>query len=241
MFIIFCEINGEKIPLVSVGTSPFLGAAQFGKNARIYRKKFMNDANAMLEILKAAYNVGARGIELIPMGKIPEAANIMKDSFDDFIITGSTAPGPNPMIDELLELDAKIIFAHGMVSDKRDDKLLSMLDDIEARGSIPGVAAHNPVSTLNFVFENAPHVNTFLIPFNANGLFMGEQKQLEALVDSRKNLAIMGMKTVAAGKISPKAAYEYISEHNIRCVTIGMVTVKEAQESTEWALKMLSQ
>ncbi|TFG23510.1 MAG: hypothetical protein EU533_03120 [Promethearchaeota archaeon] len=240
MFVIFCEINGQNIPLVSVGTSPFLGAAQFGKNARIYRKKFMNDANAMLEILKVAYEAGARGIELIPMGKIPEAANAMKDSYDDFIITGSTAPGPDPMIDELLELDAKIIFAHGMVSDKRDDKLLSMLEDIEARGSIPGVAAHNPVSTLNFVFENAPHVNTFLIPFNANGLFMGDQKKLEELVDLRTDIAIMGMKTVAAGKVSPKKAYEYISKHNIRCVTIGMVTVEEARESTEWALKMLS-
>lgn len=236
----FCEIKGERIPLVSVGTSPFLGAAQFGTNARIYRKKFMNDASAMLEVLKAAYDAGARGIELIPIGKIPVAANLMKESYDDFIITGSTAPGPDPMIDELLELDAKIIFAHGMVSDKRDNALLSMLDDIEARGSIPGVAAHNPVSTLNYVFENAPHVKTFLIPFNANGLFMGDQKQLEGLIDTRNDLSIMGMKTVAAGKIKPEKAYTYISKHNIKCVTIGMVTIEQAQESTELALKMLS-
>jgi len=236
----FCEIKGERIPLVSVGTSPFLGAAQFGQNARIYRKKFMNDASAMLEVLKAAYKAGARGIELIPIGKIPDAANLMKESYDDFIITGSTAPGPDPMIDELLELDAKIIFAHGMVSDKRDNTLLTMLDDIEARGSIPGVAAHNPVSTLNYVFENAPQVKTFLIPFNANGLFMGNQHKLEEIIDTRDDLAIMGMKTVAAGKISPEIAYKYILKHNIRCVTIGMVTVEEAQESTEWALRSLS-
>ena len=236
----FCEIEGQKIPLVSVGTSPFLGAAQFGANARIYRKKFMNDANAMLEILIAAYKAGARGIELIPIGKIPEAANSMKNSYDDFIITGSTAPGPDPMIEELLELDAKIIFAHGMVSDKRDITLLSMLDDIEARGSIPGVAAHNPVSTLNYVFENAPHVKTFLIPFNANGIFMEDQHKLEEIIDSRHDLAIMGMKTIAAGKISPEKAYKYISTHNIRCVTIGMVSIDEALESTEWAIKTLS-
>ena len=38
-------------------------------------------------------------------------------------------------------------------------------------------------------------------------------------------------------KLTPKKAFEYISEHNIRCVTIGMVTVEEARESTEWALK----
>ena len=83
----FCDIKGERIPLVSVGTSPFLGAAQFGPNARIYRKKFMNDATSILEVLKAAYKAGARGIELIPIGKIPDAANSMKDSYNDFIIT----------------------------------------------------------------------------------------------------------------------------------------------------------
>jgi putative N-acetylmannosamine-6-phosphate epimerase len=235
----FCEIKGERIPLVSVGTSPFLGAAQFGQNAKMYRKKFLNDASAMLEVLRAAYKAGARGIELIPIGKISEAANSMKDSYDDFIITGSTAPGPDPMIDELLELDAKIIFAHGMVSDKRDNALLSMLDDIEARGSIPGVAAHNPVSTLNYVFENVPNVKTFLIPFNASGLFMENQHKLEEIIDSRNDLAIMGMKTVAAGKISPEKAYKYISNHNIRCVTIGMVSAEEARESTEWAIRTL--
>ena len=236
----FCEIEEQKIPLVSVGTSPFLGAAQFGQNARIYRKKFMNDASAMLEVLKAAYNAGARGIELIPIGKIPEAANSMKDSYDDFIITGSTTPGPDPMIDELLELDAKIIFVHGMVSDKRDEKLLKMLDDIGSRGSIPGVAVHNPVSTLNYVFDNAPHVKTFLIPFNATGLFMGDQKKLEELIDNRDDLSFMGMKTVAAGTIEPEKAYTYISKHNIKCVTIGMVTIEQAQDSTKLALKMLS-
>jgi putative N-acetylmannosamine-6-phosphate epimerase len=236
----FCDIEGQKIPLVSVGTSPFLGAAQFGKDARTYRKKFMNDENAILEILKAAYSAGARGIELIPIGKIPEATNLMKNSYDNFIVTGSTAPGPDPMIDELLELDAKIIFAHGMVSDKRNEKLLKIIDDIESRGSIPGVAAHNPISTLDYVFENAPQVKTFLIPFNASGVFMGDQKKLEEIIDSRKDLSIMGMKTVAAGKIEPKRAYKYISKHNIKCVTIGMVTVEQAQESTEFALTMLS-
>ena len=64
MKIIFYEIEGQQIPLVSTGTSPFLGAAQFGKNARIYLKKFLNDKDAVLEILKASYEAGGRGIEL---------------------------------------------------------------------------------------------------------------------------------------------------------------------------------
>ncbi|GAH91439.1 unnamed protein product, partial [marine sediment metagenome] len=118
--ILFYNIEGHQIPLVSTGTSPFLGASQFGKNARIYRKKFLNNVEAVLEILEACYEVGGRGIELVPAGKISEAARIMAETHDDFIITGSTFPGPDPLIEELANLDAKLIFAHGMISDKKD-------------------------------------------------------------------------------------------------------------------------
>ncbi len=224
---------------MSVGTSPFLGASQFGKNARIYRKKFLNNADAVLEILEASYEVGGRGIEIILAGKVTEAAKIMAETHNDFIITGSTFPGPDPLIKELAELGAKIIFAHGMVADKVDEKLEKLIDEIESMGITPGIAAHNPVSTLEYAFENLPNVKAFLIPFNAQGMFMGEQKKLEKIVDSHKNHHFIGMKTLAAGKLDPKQAYEYISKHNICCTTIGMVSVEEARESTKMALKSL--
>ena len=82
---------------MSVGTSPFLGASQFGKNARVYRRKFLNNAEAVLEILQASYEVGGRGIELVPAGKVTEAAKIMVEIHNDFVITGSTFPGPDPL------------------------------------------------------------------------------------------------------------------------------------------------
>ena len=224
---------------MSVGTSPFLGASQFGKNARVYRKKFLNNADAVLEILEASYEVGGRGIEIILAGKVTEAAKIMAETHNDFVITGSTFPGPDPLIKELAELGAKIIFAHGMVADKVDEKLEKLIDEIESMGILPGIAAHNPVSTLEYAFENIPSVKTFLIPFNARGYLMWNQIELEKIVDSHKNHHFIGMKTLAAGKLNPYKAYEYISEHNICCTTIGMVSIDEAKESTEIALKHL--
>jgi len=193
----------------------------------------------VLEILEASYEVGGRGIEIILAGKVTKAAKIMAETHNDFVITGSTFPGPDPLIKELAELGAKIIFAHGMVSDKVDEKLEKLIDEIESIGIIPGIAAHNPVSTLEYAFENLPSVKAFLIPFNAQGMFMGEQKKLEKIVDSHKNHHFIGMKTLAAGKLAPKQAYEYVSKHNICCTTIGMVNVDEARESTEIALKHL--
>jgi hypothetical protein len=189
--------------------------------------------------LEAGYETGARGIELVPGGKISEAAKIMSETHDDFIITGSTFPGPNPMIKELADLDARIIFAHGMVSDRKDEKLVNIIEKIESFGIIPGIAAHNPVSTLEYAFENLPSVKPFLIPFNAQGMFMGNQNKLEDIVDSHKDKYFMGMKTLAAGKLDVSQAYDYISQHNICCVTIGLVTLEEARLSTENALKVL--
>ena len=47
------------------------------------------------------------------------------------------------------------------------------------------------------------------------------------------------MKTLDAGRLEPKKAFEYISQHNICAVAISMVETEEAKISTEIALKAL--
>lgn len=222
-----------------VGTSPFIGAGQFGARASIYRKKFLRNTDAMLKILEASYRVGGKGIEAIPMGKICEAAKIMKQTHDDYIITGSTFPGPDPLLENLIEIDAKLIFVHAMVSDKLNKRLNNILEDISSRGVIPGIAVHNPINTLKYSFENLKQINVFLVPFNASGFIMGNQKRLEKIIDKKKDYFFIGMKTLAAGNLDPRTAFDYISKHNICSVAIGMVKVQEATDSTEIALERL--
>jgi len=199
----------------------------------------MNDANAMLEIMEACYKAGGRGIEAVPGGAVIDAIKIMKETHSDYVITGSTFPGPDPKINDLIDVEAKIIFIHGMVSDKMDDKLNKLVDEVTSRGVIPGIALHKPAPTLEYALENLPQVKAFLTPLNANGLYMGDKEALEKIVDDNKDLYFVGMKTLAAGKLEPKEAYEYISKHNICAVTIGMVTVEEAEASTKVALEAL--
>jgi hypothetical protein len=199
----------------------------------------MNDANAMLEIMEACYKAGGRGIEAVPGGAVIDAIKIMKETHSDYVITGSTSPGPDPKIEDLIDVEAKIIFIHGMVSDKMDDRLDKLVDDVASRGVIPGISLHNPVPTLEHALENLTQVKVFLTPMNANGLYMGDKEALEKIVDDNKDLYFVGMKTLAAGKLEPKEAYDYISKHNICAVTIGMVTVEEAESSTKIALETL--
>lgn len=117
---------------------------------------------------------------------------------------------------------------------------MTLLDDINSRGVIPGIAAHDPVTTINYAVENSLNVKAFLVPFNQSGEFLEDIENLEKLVDSTSNYYFIGMKTLAAGKIDPKTAYDYISKHNIHGVTIGMVNIQDAQSSTKFALEFLN-
>ena len=134
-------------------------------------------------------------------------------------------------------MNAQIIFVHASVSDQKNERLTQLLDDVSSRGVIPGIAVHNPVSTLNYAFESLPDIKTFLIPFNAKGIYMGNQKQVEILVDTHLDCTFMGMKTLGAGKINPETAYTYITEHNICCAAIGMVSIEEVNITTRFALE----
>lgn len=229
-----------KLPLISSGTSPFIGAGQFGFNAFDWRRKFLNNPDAIIEILETGYQYGARGVEAIPLGKIMEACCIMSEIHNDYIITGSTYPEKNSGIEALIKAEAKIIFVHGMIADKKGRELSNLLDDIVSQGIIPGIATHEPISTINYVIDKKLNVKVFLIPFNASGAFMGDLRGLEQIVDNTSNYYFIGMKTLAAGNLEPAEAFDYIAKHNICAVTIGMVTKDEAKISTQIALQVLA-
>lgn len=193
----------------------------------------------MVEVLEASYSAGARGIEAIPIGKIVEAAKYMVENHKDYVITGSTYPGSDSGIDKLIDVSAKLIFVHGMISDNKGKKLLKLIDELNSKGIMAGIATHDPVPTIKFAIEQNLKVKAFLIPFNANGVFMGNQSELEKIVDNTKGYSFIGMKTLAAGNIDPENAFNYISKHNICAVSIGMISKEEAQETTMVALKKL--
>ena len=236
---LFYSIKGFKIPYVTTGTSPFIGAGQFGAKGKKWRRMFLNDSRAMIKILKASYQAGARGIEAIPLGGILKAAKKMKEIHTDYVIAGSTYTGRKSGINELIEAGARLIFVHGMVSDRKGEKLINLVEKINSRGILSGIATHDPINTINHVRENKVQISSFLIPFNATGKFMQDQERLEAIVDETREYSFIAMKTLAAGKIKPKDAFEYVGNHNIDGASIGMVTEKQARESTQIALKCL--
>jgi len=239
---LFTSIEGREIPLVSIGTSPFFGAGQFGIKALSWREKFLHNPKAMAELMMAAYDAGSRGAHIIPLGRISAAANIVKDQYSDFIVIGSTPPNNIMKGIEILEkMDARIILVHGQISDLRNRKTLSdLLNEIRNIGAIPGIATHEPIETISFIENEGLDCPVILVPFNSKGYAMQNKLQLERMIDSSTKFFI-GMKVLAAGQIKPEAAFEYIWQHNnISAVTIGVTSSQEAKESVHFALKYLN-
>ncbi|MHA1279910.1 MAG: hypothetical protein ACTSQI_07925 [Candidatus Helarchaeota archaeon] len=237
----FIQLESKQIPRISIGTSPFIGAGQFGQLGLIWRSSFLHDAEKVAELMKLSYINGAKGVEAIPVGRILDATSIVKEKYHDFTILSSTFWESREnyyLIDKLIAIDAEIIFLHGSISDLRDVNLIRpLLTKIRSAGKIPGIATHYPHRTIPFIHENKLDSPAILLPFNVRGEFMGEQKKVEQLVDSL-DYFFMAMKPLAAGKIPPKKAFPYFKEHNISAVTIGMVTKEEIIETVAEARKV---
>lgn len=236
----YVQLEGEKIPIITIGTSPFIGAGQFGSNAAIWRNKFLENTKEMSNLMRIANEHGAKGAEIIPIGKIPLAAQYMIEKYPDFSILGSTS-WDELRIDLLAELKTKIVFLHGTFSDRRNKEFLErFISKIRKFGMIPGVATHEPLKTIPFILDLKLDCPAILLPFNSEGYLMGDKLKLEQLVDATgEKIFFVGMKTLAAGKIKPEDAYNYIEKHNISAITVGFVSETEILETVPIALKHL--
>jgi hypothetical protein len=237
----FIECESQKIPRISIGTSPFMGAGQFGAIGLTWRLKYFDNAELMAKLMVECYKYGAKGVEVVPAGQILKAALTVQQAHPDFSIIASTLwerRENDYLIDDLIKVDAKIIFLHGTISDRRNLNLIKpLLAKIRGAGKIPGMATHDPLQTIPFIQQNKLDCAAILLPFNTRGEFMGNQRAVEELVDSLEYFFV-AMKSLAAGSIPPKKAFPYLGQHNISAVTVGMVTEEEIIETVREAKKI---
>ncbi|MHA1230924.1 MAG: hypothetical protein ACTSRP_16390 [Candidatus Helarchaeota archaeon] len=234
------KFNNIELPFVMIGTSPFMGAGQFGFRGLEWRAKFMNNANLMSELMIYAYELGAVGIEMLDIGKVADAIDIVCKKYSDYIVLASTHWSNLNIKNLAVRYKSKVIFLHGNISDRRNkDMILSIFEEIRSYNVIPGIATHEPIKTIKFAQDNNLGCEIFLIPFNKIGYMMSIQKKLEDLVDKSEETFI-AMKPLAAGRIKPQEAFEYLIKHNISGAAVGLVSKEEIQETVPIAVKLFN-
>jgi hypothetical protein len=202
------SIRGVEFPRVMIGTSPFIGASQFGDRSYFYLSHFYENPSNMVKILVDAAMEGCNAVQAIAypriLSSIKEAERV---SGREFFILGSAGVGSlEDEVSSLLSSGAKCIVSHGSYADR--EQSVERL-----RAEIRGIATHLPGITIPKVLSD-PEVDVILAPINKNGKFMrpSREESLDAIEKAReRGKKVIAMKPLAAGQLKPDKAFSWLS------------------------------
>lgn len=242
MFEGYIKIKDKKIPRTLLGTSPFIGAGQFGHRARLYYLDLYKHPENILKIIKKSYEFGIRGIQLIPYEPVVDALRWAISDGCKLNIIGTIRSGKEDWDIELLsELEASVMLLHADITDSLEwDFIREKLQAIKEKNAIAGLATHRPFRTSEKLLES-PVLDLFdiyMVPINKFGYLMDSEdfgvlkriKIKELLIKLGKK--IIAKKVLAAGILKPEEAFDYLGALDyIDMVTVGIASEAEARET----------
>lgn len=236
------KIKNKNLPRTLLGTSPFIGAAQFGHRARLYQLDLYNKPENILKIIRKSYNLGVKGVQLIPYPPVVDAVKWAQEEGCDLSIIG-TVRQDNELEDIKLlsDMDADVMALHANITDSYNWKVISKyLKLITEQDSIAGLVTHFPFQTTEKVLES-PILDLFdiyMIPLNKLGYLMDtdvfmekERAQLADLIE-KINKKVIIKKTLAAGILTPEDAFNFLKTVNYAdLIAVGVASEAEAEET----------
>jgi hypothetical protein len=176
------QVGKARIPRILLGTSPFIGAGQFGVRAPVYYDKFFRRPENIARIMRRALEFGVCGIQALPYPPVFQAVKEVEKDFKGDIAVVGTVSAEDPLFDiqRFQDFNTAAMVLHGEISDGKDRSLISkLLDEIRSTGCLAGLATHSPLSTLNWLLESKLDFDIIMLPFNKLGAFMdADPKQI---------------------------------------------------------------
>ncbi|MFX0052419.1 MAG: hypothetical protein ACFE8U_14130 [Candidatus Hermodarchaeota archaeon] len=244
------KFGPKNIPLLLHGTSPFIGAGQFGPRARKWYEYFFHHPKRIAELFNHFCEQGFPGVHVIGYPTIIEAAKLTKEN-NPLKVTVSLLPKDwEENLTQVAQLEPEVVFIHGAMTDnflqKHDEKIFSCFQAIrDQTNAFPGIATHNTFQTLLSSRRSSHPLFKedfgLLLPINASGWGMGvSPAKIIDLLSTHGNHPVIAMKTLAAGQLSPENALEFVFKvPQVKAATVGMTTKEEAIEIASIGRKLL--
>ena len=236
------KINDKEIPRTLLGTSPFIGATQFGHRSRLYQLDLYDKPENILKILKKSHELGITGIQLVPYEPVVKAIKWAVDEGYDFNIVGTVRQdSENEDIELLSQMEASAMILHDAATDSLNyDFLAEKLENIRQTGAVPGLTTRKPFNTTKNLLES-PILDLFdiyMVPVNKLGYLMDtdafiakERGEFRDLI-SKLNKTIIAMQTMAAGILTPSDAFDFLKTLDyVDLMTVGIASEAEAEET----------
>ncbi|MEN6329334.1 MAG: hypothetical protein ABFC91_03490 [Methanobacteriaceae archaeon] len=242
MFEGYVELNKVALPRTLLGTSPFIGAAQFGHRARLYQLDLYRNPENMLRIIRTSYDSGVRGMQLLPYPPVIQALEMAREEGMELDVIGTIRPDQEKEdIEVLASLDAKAMLLHAMITDHGDWEFIAEnLYQIKDAQASSGLVTHHPFQTTRNLLESPVKdlFELYMIPLNRLGYLMDCEQNLAEERDQLREMVleldktIIGKKLLAAGIMTPQDAFEYLKTLDyVDIVAVGIASEKEAQET----------
>ncbi|WP_456481817.1 hypothetical protein [Methanopyrus sp.] len=218
------------IPRVMVGTSPFLGAGQFGHRALLYRRTFYHRPENIVTLLEyCAEELGVTGVQALADPVIIGAVREADPDLDVVAVVGLR--NLEEELEMLEDLNLRAVLLHASRVDGEDvEEVSAELDEIRGRLDVPvGIATHRPDETLPKWEEAEGAADVYMVPLNPVGAFMGDQKAVEELL-AETDRTVIAKKVLAAGSLSPEEGLPYAARY-ADAVAVGITGEKEAEET----------
>jgi len=234
------SIGGRELPAVSLGTSPFIGAGQFGSRALTYRRLFFDNPANMVDLMVYAAELGVPCVQLLAVDRILDAFRESKgQSGVDLACTLTIGFGDKDWeLNQASDINPQVVFLHAIVTDRLDLRGIERwLKDIRNLGLVPGCVTHKPARVLPVLLRSSLDIAAFMVPFNREGILMDcKPDALIKILDSIEQLVI-AKKTLAAGTLSPSDSLPFVAQYSqIDGLALGLTSREEMKESLSIAI-----
>ena len=227
----FLDISGKRIPRILLGTSPFIGAGQFGARSRIYFSKFYLNPKNIVKIIDRCVELGVIGIQALPEEPIIWAIREALKKYEEIIVVPSIISVRD--IELMQEFECPLMLIHGAITNSRKVRMLEeLLDRIRETGSLAGLVTHTPITTMKWLINKNLKYEALMLPVNKIGYMIdGTLDAMKHLV-SKLGKHIIAKKVLAAGRIPVKEAIEFVSKLPfIDVIALGVASEEEAIET----------
>ncbi len=223
------------LPGLMLGTSPFIGAGQFGSKSLDYRRQFFDNPDNMTRLFVHSANLGVKAVQLI--GYQPLVAALMKaeEISGDFFVAVTIPRGDFASnLDLVSPLEPEFVSVHAQFCDENDARLNEWIDMIRDTGAKPAASTHSPGTTIplldNLGFE------AYLAPVNPMGYGMEPDFESALMAVEQTNKPVIAIKPLAAGKLSPeRSVFQYIYKY-AESIAVGIISEEEMVETYSAAL-----
>ena len=227
-----------------LGTSPFIGAGQFGRKAYEYRKLFFYNERNMERLFIKSATLGVKAIQLIVYEPLVNALNAAQREIGEKFFVAATIPTGQKFekdLELIKPLKPEIVAIHALFCDALDPRLHGWITEIRELGALPAASTHYPGETIEELDKAGFEFDVYLAPVNPLGYAMEPTREstLKALETTDKH--VIAIKPLAAGSLKPSESLFTFIYRYAGSISVGIVSDEEMEETYSIAQKVISQ